>query len=365
MSSIRILLLILILSLPSFAEYPPIRCTGQNYISCIPGQIISAAQVSNANLASSPNNTIKSNVSGGSASPADNTFSSLAATTATISSNANAKGVANTFALSDHTHQITAGTATQDSVAQYDGTNWQAVYPETLLNPSRGIYLFDDFFAFNSGLIGPGSLLWNTNNSGTQAGQTSNGYLFATAVNHPGIIYNTTGTTATGTAGFYLGPAASPGGPILLGGGAITMETEIQIPILGVTAQQYFIKVGFVDTPSGTISVPNNGVYAQYAQGVDGNFWDFKCSNAGTTTTITSTAAVAANTWYKLTQTCNAAATSCSLAINNANTVTCNTNIPTAVSVVPTIEMAKTNGTTARTMLIDYFLLFQRFTTPR
>lgn len=315
-------------------------------------------------LATAANNTIKSNVSGGTASPIDNTFASLAAATVTISSNANAKGVANTFALSDHTHQLTAGASALDGVPQYDGSNWQSIFPEALFSPSRVTTFFDDFLApgdlsAGSGIIG--SLNWTPSFNGTGTTIT---WAAATANNHPGVETLSTGTTATGLSSFGLGANVNVSGSFLLGGGQLIFEGEVAFPTLGVTAQQYVATIGLIDSLSNGVAIAS-GVYFTYSNGAGADFFNINTTAVSTTTKTTTTQAVVAGTFYRLTLIVNAAASSVNFLINGTSVGTITTNIPTTASIRPAFMIIKSAGTTARTMQIDYAMLQQRFTTPR
>lgn len=321
---------------------------------------IAANAVTNAKAAQMATNTIKSNVTGGTADPVDNTFATLAATAGTISTNANAKGTANTFALSDHTHQITAGAATANGVPQYDGSNWQAVFPESLFSPRTALYFYDEFMNGNSSATNSktGDMGWLSTVSGTGASVVSS---VTAANNRPGIIQFGSGSTTSGVANISGGVSGTGNGTILLGGGAITVEMAVQVPTLGTAGQQFEYTIGLGDTVN---TEPANGVYFRYANGATGDFWAIKTAAGGSRTSTTTATAVVAGQWYRLGFVINAAATSIAYTVDGASVGTITTNIPT-LTVAPHAEIVKSAGTTQRTTLLDYFIMTQRFTTSR
>lgn len=275
---------------------------------------------------------------------------------ATISTNINATGNTGTMATSDHTHQLTQGVAVANQVPQFDGTNWQAIYPENLIGSANVLQLKEDFFSgfgVATGFIGTNG--WTITNTGAASATT----LLAPAQNNrPGQVLLSTGTNAAGSSSININTNM-----MLLGGGSAVFEGSILLPTLGITAQQYIFRMGLGDTIGGT--EPANGVYFQYANGIGGDLWSIKTSNASTRSITTSATAVAAATWYKLTAVINAAGTSVQFFVNGTSIGTIATNIPTTNSIAPFFHIVKTLGTTARTVQADYYTLIQRFTTSR
>jgi hypothetical protein len=75
---------------------------------------------------------------------------------------------------------------------------------------------------------------------------------------------------------------------------------------------------------------------------------------------------VNANQWYKLRIDINAAGTSVTFFINDVLVATHTTNIPSSTTAIAPISIIhKSAGTTARTMLTDYFMYEEIFTNPR
>ena len=311
----------------------------------------------------------QSNSAGSSANlaKADHIHTIATATPVSVGSS-NQQGTSTSFSRSDHVHS--AGTGVQvvspslDSVPQYDGSStWNPVYPESLINPSRCTYLFDDFIQTDMQTsVGPicGSAGWYiTNTNGNPALSAG---IAAIDNRHPGIVQLSTGTNSNGNCSLNLQTNA-----FLLGGGIINIESVVYFPTISASGQDYWFRVGFGDGNSTAgATLINNGVYLQYRRSVGGNFWQYSTINGGTATVNTSSSAVAATTWYRVGFQINAAASSVTFYVNGTSIGTITTNIPTANDVSPMIIMSKDNsGVTARTAYVDYYNLTQRFTTAR
>lgn len=173
------------------------------------------------------------------------------------------------------------------------------------------------------------------------------------SVGHPGVIQQSTGTTASGRAS-----TVSQATCILFGSGTYTFEAMVKLPILGEASQRYTYYVGFGGTSTAGDMV--NGVYFQYIDSAS-TFWQIKTSTNSVRTTNTTTTTVVASTWYKL-KIVVTDATSASFYINDTLVGSISTNIPSAVTretgIIVKIE--KSNGTTASTSLIDYIKVAYR-----
>jgi hypothetical protein len=202
-----------------------------------------------------------------------------------------------------------------------------------------------------------GDLTWTSTVSGTGAANTS--VTTSSTSNNRGIVQFSTGTTATGRAALGLGTTSQ-----FFGGGVATFEMLINIPTLSTVTEEYILRLGFGDVVAGTDNV--DGVYFEYNRLTSVN-WLMKTANNSTRTTTTSATAVAAGAWLKLKAVINDNGTNVDYYVNGALIGSVTTNIPITVARVcaPTLAMVKSAGTTARTMLIDYFWFQQVFTTPR
>jgi hypothetical protein len=270
------------------------------------------------------------------------------ASATTISTNANSQGTAATFANSDHKHQITLGSASNDSVPQYDGSNWQATFPEQTIQASRAYSLFDEFVAG----VNTGSLGWLVSTAG--GGSSITVGAATAASNHPGVFRLTSGANAGSSASLLLAQSN-----IIIGGGAINMETDINIGTLSNGTQTFQIRFGIGDSGSTDFT---NGVYFEYNIATSTN-WVIKTAAAGTRTSTTTSTAVATG-WTKLTIQINAAGSSAQFFINGTSVGTINTNLPTAASGIA-IQVDGILGNATKSVDVDYFSMNQRFTTAR
>lgn len=218
---------------------------------------------------------------------------------------------------------------------------------------SQAMEIREDWIA--TGIAGDNA--WTNTVSGTGAAST----IVTTNMtsNNFGIVQHTTGTTATGRAAHSLSVTAG-----FFGGGIATFEALIYIPTLADATQDYRIRLGYGDTVDGNDQV--DGVYFEYDRGVSAN-WRLRTANNSSRTTTDSGVAVAAGAWLKLGWVVNAGGTSVSYTINGTSVGTVAATIPTAVARVcgPFIIISKIAGTTARTLLVDYFFSRHVFTTPR
>lgn len=284
---------------------------------------------------------------------AGHTHSSATGTPSTISGNANTQGASSNIPRLDHTHQLTATTALNDHVPQFDGSNWQNVYPEALRNSSHAWMKFDDFFTGNNNSTNnniSGDLNWFFNKNG--AGGT--GDVSSTLVdgNHPGIIRLQSAAGGGNYVSMVLGFLA-------LGGGALEIEYLIQLETLATVTNDYVIRLGLGDTVDAD---QVNGVYFEYNRATSAN-WLIRTANASTRTTTTTSTAVATGSWIKLHISINAAASSITYSINGSSVGTIATNIPTAV-VQFFMHQTRAAGTPVG-FNVDYFSAYQRFTSAR
>ena len=275
---------------------------------------------------------------------ADHMHNIATAAASTISGNANEQGTNSSFARSDHKHQLTAASASLDHVPQFDGTNWQAIYPESLLNISRAYLLTEDWITGTSNGIygwvstvigGASAISMDTTNIDT---------------NHVGIVNITAGNAANRTAILSLAQNH------IVGGGIIVIECLFKVNTL--TNAVY--RIGFGDTYTGADF--NDGIYVEYNSATSPN-WLIKTASAGVRTSTTSAVAASVNSWHKLLITINAAASSISYSMDGVSLGTITTNIPTT-AIGGILNATSLSGTTS-TMFIDYYKIQQRFNTPR
>lgn len=187
------------------------------------------------------------------------------------------------------------------------------------------------------------------------------------AANHPGLVELSTGTTTTGRAA--IGQSTVVGAsPLILGGGTVVYDAIVKIPTLSDATERYIIRLGLCDAVGADCT---DGAYFEYDESASAN-WRCKTASNSVRTTNTSTTAVAAATYVRLTIVVNAAGTSVAFYLDGVEVTggSCSpiaTNIPTGASRATGwfANILKSAGTTARTAWVDYQDVRQVFTSQR
>jgi hypothetical protein len=182
---------------------------------------------------------------------------------------------------------------------------------------------------------------------------------------HPGIIAVNTQTGTTNYSGIGLNSPNDDA--ILLGNGQTwRFETVLRIPTLSAAGQQFQVRAGFTDQSN---QDPVDGCEFYYSDATNGGRWFGICqAGGGGTFTCDTGIAVVANTWYRLAVVVNSAGTSADFQVNG--TSTCQVG-PSGIAIGGTQQTSvvdvvhKINGTTARTMDVDYINVTGQLGTPR
>lgn len=230
-------------------------------------------------------------------------------------------------------------------------------FPHTLIDPAVVFMLHDDFIS-GTAAVNVGNLGWTTTVNG--AGTLCSAVAVAADNLHPGVVSCTTGTTAAGRATEMLGSGSS----IALGNGVITVAGVLQLPTLSDGAQTYRIYFGLGDN-SGA-GDQTDGIYLTYSSTLNAGNWTGQTANNGVYTQLD--LGVAATTaWTKIAFITNAAGTSVQFYVNGtAVGAPVTTNLPAGGrDFAPIFKIEKSVGTTARTMLVDYYRMVQVLTTTR
>jgi hypothetical protein len=183
------------------------------------------------------------------------------------------------------------------------------------------------------------------------------------ATGHPGVISLSTGTNTNGDA--EVG-SNDQGGAYRLGNGDYwRWETVLRLPTLSDATNTYTTQVGFNEANG--VGNPTDGCYFKYSNGVNSGKWQGVCYNNGATTTCNTNITVAAATWYRLTVVVASDGSQSDFQVNGTSTCQVTTNIPTASGRETSwnAAIAKSAGTTARTMEIDYIDVEGQLGTPR
>ena len=238
--------------------------------------------------------------------------------------------------------------STSGNVLTSNGTTWQSSAPSggapTITGFQQNIFLWEEYLQESTLPASPvGAFGLVRAVSGTGASITSSAFDSTSA---PGVVQFTTGTTTTG----YATHNSSVTG-IRLGGGTYKLEARLQMPSLVDGTESGTVRFGFIDSTTGTDGV--DGVFFRYSN-ANAN-WILVARTNSSETTTTSSSAPSAATWYKLRIEVNAAASSAEFFVNGTSIGTV-TGLPTATVRYcgPGISIAKSAGTTARTLLVDY-----------
>ena len=213
--------------------------------------------------------------------------------------------------------------------------------------------------------------------TGIGATSTTVGDLYATIANSgtvtsspglpnaPGIIQLSSASSANSRA--LLISDLTNAQTMVVGGGRLLFEARVQVPTLSSSSETFRFFTGLssnnqvVSASSVAFLYDSTGVNAGSA--AIGR-WQVVCSNGTTRSYTTTDSTVTAGQWYTLRAVINASATQVNFYINGALVKSETNNIPTA-AVSPMAVLTKSNGTTARTVLVDYIRMRQKFTTPR
>ena len=179
------------------------------------------------------------------------------------------------------------------------------------------------------------------------------------ASSYPGVWSLSTGSTNAGAVTIRKGN-------LILGYGITTCTWIFNLATLSDGTDRYTIRLGLGDTTTG--AKYTSGVWVEYCDNVNSGNWTYNCGN-GTTDAQNSAVAVATG-WQVVQMVVNAAATSVSFSAGTTVAglsslgAAITTHIPTA-QLGPSAMIVKSNGTTARILLVDYVGVNIPFTTAR
>jgi len=233
----------------------------------------------------------------------------------------------------------------------------------------RGIQYFTDFD--NTATSTPYFVQFTSGTGASVIRQVTN--LPNAAINQIGFCQYQTGTTATGYAthtneGFV-------GAQFFFGGGAWVFETFVNVETLSDAGNRFRFIAGFGN--SATNAAEGNGAFFTYDEGATQNGtaaspnWQTQTCVGSVRTLTTTTSVVTAGAWTKLRIEINAAATSVTFYVNGTLVATHTTNIPKWLNANNPRgfnvkqSIAKTIGTTTRSVFCDYLGYENILTTPR
>lgn len=261
------------------------------------------------------------------------------------------------------THRVTGSLNITGSITATTYNNLQNSLKT--FNRTQGIYYFEEFMGNQAGSVSTsyGQVITQVGGSGATARSVAT----TNKTNQQGIIQHSTGTTTTGIAGYTYGSA------LYIGSGSISLETYATVETLSNATERFQTIFGYY--VGSNYSTTANAIFFSYDE-AGTMFFEFgaaatpnwKCytRGAGVTTRTNTSIAVVAGTWYKLRIDINSAGNSVNFYINDTLVATHGSNIPTSLTAMPIQSLiVKTAGTTARTMLTDYFMYEEIFTNPR
>jgi hypothetical protein len=206
--------------------------------------------------------------------------------------------------------------------------------------------LVDDFMGGVAAKGRIGELGWSPGFGGT--GTVVNG----TVISHPGLITVGTGTTSTGWQVVSLGNSNLKGSPLFM------CEWRYRVTVLSAGANAFSTWVGLHNNVTG--GEPSTGFYFQYAP-ASGSNWQAVCANNGSRTVVNTGVPVDVD-FHRFRFTCDGAGTA-RFYIDSVLVATITATLPSTWWHTPCASIAKSTGSTARTIVIDYFAL--RWEHPR
>jgi hypothetical protein len=258
----------------------------------------------------------------------------------------------------------------QNSLA-VDGTGVKfptvdAVNTQSMID--KGKRMLSYFFDF----IGPVATLDGIQSSlsGGNISHIAGGSIPQRTINQQGVVFYTTAAVATNYA-YHINNSTVQ---LSLGGGSWNFETSINISVLSSATDRYRTIHGFGSIGGNVNAVEADGVFLTYDEGgtlngtaASPNWQCVTVANSVRTLTTTTTP-VTAGAWHKLRIEINAAGTSVGFYLNGTLLATHTTNIPLFSNsryIIMKQGIAKTIGTTARTLFCDYIGYENILTTPR
>jgi hypothetical protein len=134
----------------------------------------------------------------------------------------------------------------------------------------------------------------------------------------------------------------------------MSVEWRVRIPTLSNGTTGFQFRAGFMD--ANTAGDSANGVFFYYSDTENSGRWRVITRNASTSTTVDSTIAVVANTWYKLRWVSSGNGATVMFYIDDVliGTSSSNTPVTNATRLMAKIEKKAPNSAVSRTVDIDY-----------
>lgn len=227
-------------------------------------------------------------------------------------------------------------------------------------DPRNTMQIWDDFLTdVNSSGNGNTTFIHNFSGTGATATPNLSGVVDS---GHPGVLQMTPGTTNSGSSELRYGPNNTTAWPIVLGGGQLTIIWVVKLDQLSNGTDTFVVRFGLGNANNG--ADPASGIYFEGDSNANAN-WLIKTAKASSRTSTASNSTIDTS-WHTFMIQANAAASSIAYFIDNVavNVSPLSSNIPTA-QIGPLIMITKSAGTTAVTMEVDYFYMYQKLTVSR
>ncbi len=174
---------------------------------------------------------------------------------------------------------------------------------------------------------------------------------------HPGYARLSTGANIAGDVGMNIGSLTA----FVPSGGVTSFEAVVRIPTLSDGTNTFRVQIGLNDGIN--VAPVNMGMYFSYIHSENSGKWRTAVNDAGSPSFSNTTVTVVAGTWVRLGLVFAADGTTCDAYIDGVNVDTRSINPANPGSFGAGI--AKTAGTSARTLDVDYINISQTLTTPR
>jgi hypothetical protein len=172
-----------------------------------------------------------------------------------------------------------------------------------------------------------------------------------------GVLALGTGTSTTGQSNVIV----TAGKRIVVGGGEMRLRYRFRVPTLSDGTNSFSLALGLRDVITGAAT---DQIDIAYTHGTNSGRWQLRTRASGVLTTVNGTVGPVANTDTTLELVVNAAGSSVELFADGVSMGTSSTNIPTLPLAFMTL-IAKSAGTTARTIEMDLMQIKQTLTTAR
>ena len=266
----------------------------------------------------------------------------------------NGGNIENFFSIQTEERHPTTGAA-RSTIVDNSGRGSNYLEGERIIErfymPRRRIELHEDWLTGNTA----GSHAWATGTSGAGAAVTWS----AGDASNPGQITLDTGTTATGEAHITLSAGAGSGG-MFVGSNYCMFECAIKIPTLSTASEEYILRVG-LNTDDNALGT--DAVLWEYDRATSGDVWRVLNRASSSNNYSALTDAVTAATWLSLRTEMESAGTNTKFFLNDEQISS--KSSPPSAGMKLNFHIVKSNGTTARTAIIDFFNWRQFFLNDR